>query len=128
MSEVTVTSDISGAPNIARIAALATTNATVIKAGSGNVFGILVAAPAAAATAVYLKFFDKATAPAPATDTPLFTQPVVSTTSLAGFIQIGFEEGMQFKNGISYAIVNGVADLNNVAVAADSLHGFVLWK
>lgn len=128
MTEVTVTDDISGDPKIARVKALATTNATLVKVGRGNLFGLMLLSTAAAATQVFLKFHDTATIPVPGTTPVLFTIPVVSTTTLAGFVQDAFDFGIPFFNGIGYSITGLVADSDATAVAADAIHGFILWK
>lgn len=128
MVEVSVTSDIYGAPNVFRIKPTASTNATLIKSGSGNIHGVILNATAATATSVFIKFYDSATIPTAGAGTPLFTVPVVSTTSLPGNSQVNFEEGIPFKNGIGFTITGLIADSDATAVTADCIHGFVLWK
>jgi hypothetical protein len=133
MSEVTVTSDVSGAPNVFRVKPLATTNATLIKSGSGNIHGVVLNATALAPGTpafvnVFMKFYDTATTPVAGSGTPLFVIPVITSTTVAGNSQVNFEEGIPFHNGIGFTITGLIADSDATAVAADSIHGFVLWK
>lgn len=128
MVEVTVTSDIYGAPNVFRIAATAGTNATLIKPFSGNIHGVVLNATAAAASSIFVKFYDSSTIPTAGAGTPLFTVPVISTTTLAGNSQVNFEEGIPFKNGIGFTITGAIADNDTTAVTLNSIHGFVLYK
>ena len=117
-----------GAPNVARVAALATTNANNIKPTAGAVYGFFFASKLAAATARYVKFYDKAAAPVVGTDTPLFTVPVVATTGQVGEAELEISMGIPFKNGIAYAITGAIADSDTTVCAADDVHGFILWK
>jgi hypothetical protein len=117
-----------GSPNVVRVAAAASTNATLVKATPGNVFGFLFMSNAAAAKTAFIKFYDKASAPTVGTDTPLFTVPLVSTTTIPGFAELDLPVGVPFKTGIAYAITAGVADTDVAAVALNDVHGFILWK
>jgi hypothetical protein len=69
-----------------------------------------------AAYPVFVKFFDKATAPNPASDT------VVWTVSMqAGMpCEVSPPPGVYFTAGISIAIVKGIADTNNTRVGASA--------
>jgi len=128
MSEVTVTSDISGAPNVFRVKPANSTNATLIKSGSGNIHGVVLNATSASPASVFVKFYDTATTPVAGSGTPLFVVPVITTASVAGNSQVNFEEGIPFKNGIGFTITGAIADSDTTAVAADCIHGFILWK
>jgi hypothetical protein len=128
MSATTATSDVSGACLVGRVAALATTNATALKTGAGNVYAFFLCGSTAVGSTVYFKFYDKASAPVVGTDTPLFTVPVISTTTLAGWVDIEVDPGITFKNGIAFAITGGVADSDATAVALNSLHGAIFYK
>lgn len=134
MTETTATSDISGSTRIGRITPVPSGGEAVVLSNQpGNVYAIVAFAPAAAAAQVYLKLFDKATAPVPGTDIPVFVLPLVSTTSIAGFVTFAIDEGIPFKNGISYAVVGGTGldtdTLASVTIApANSLHGTIFYK
>lgn len=72
-----------------------------------------------ATTTCYLKFYDKASAPSPATDTPAYVVPLASAGSAVGKPeQFVWPEGLQFKVGIAYAIVTGILDNDNTGVVA----------
>lgn len=94
----------------------ATNNATVAKASPGTLAGFDVFNTNAAAR--YLKFYDKATTPAPATDVPVLTFYLGPTAPRTVF-------GIDFKFlvGIGYALVTGAADADNTAVGAGELTG-----
>jgi hypothetical protein len=117
-----------GAPFRQRVKAAASTNATLIKASPGNVYAFLFAAPAAAAAAAFVKFYDKASAPVVGTDVPVATIPVVSSTTYAGLVELKLPAGLRFDVGIAFAITGLVGDADATAVAADAVHGFILWK
>jgi hypothetical protein len=105
-----------------RVAAAASTNATLLKGAPGRVTGFKLCNNTAAAK--YFKFYDKATAPVVGTDVPKFTViiPVNSSSGQADFAA-GFE--IYFNIGIAYAITGAVADSDATAVAANDVHGFV---
>lgn len=113
------TANISGRPTPNRVVAGATTNATSVKAGFGNVYGW--AFYNTAAYDVFVKFYDKATAPTVGTDTPAFTVKVKAgdkdllVTSL----------GIPFKLGIAYAITKLIADSDTTVTVANDLTGFL---
>src|SRR4051812_21784160 len=106
------------APTFARIQSLATTNATVVKTTPGSVSDIVVANANAAIR--YLKLYDLARVPLPATDTPYIT-----LTMAANGLQTVYAppNPPKFVNGISYVIVTGKADTDATAVAADDITG-----
>ena len=126
---ITVTDDVSGAPKTARIKALASNNATLLKAGPGNVYSITVTSGlVAAVSTAFLKFYDKASTPAPASDTQKFTIPLINTASANAIIEVTIPHGLAFTVGIGYAIVLNVGDTDNTSAVADSVHGFVLFR
>lgn len=95
------------------LSAAATTNATSAKATNGTVTRIRLRN--AKASAVYLKLFDKASAPTVGTDTPRKTIYIGATSD--------FDTGMvedYYGQGIAYAITGAAADADTTAlVAAD---------
>lgn len=94
----------------------ATNNATVAKAGEGALYA--VTGYNANAAARYLKFYNKATTPNPAADTPFLTIALPPTTAFG----LNFD-GLKFLTGISFALVTGAADGDNTAVGAGEILG-----
>lgn len=94
----------------------ATNNATVAKASYGGLH--VVTGYNNNAAIRYLKFFDKATAPVPGTDTPFLTITLPPTTAFG----LNFD-GLKFMNGIGYALVTGAGDADNTAVGAGDILG-----
>lgn len=114
----------SGAPTVtvapaassARLASsAASTNATLVKASAGTLKG-LMALNTTAAT-VWLKLYDKATAPTVGTDAPTLTLPIPAGGGLA------FDQAMTFAVGIGFALTTGVADADTGAVASGAVLG-----
>lgn len=91
--------------------AAATNNADSIKGSVGQLYGVHVYNNKA--TPVYVKFYDKATAPNPAADTPLLTVGVQAGTER----DLSWAFGKAFALGIGIAIVTGITDTDNTAVA-----------
>lgn len=83
-----------------------TTNATVIKASPGQIFGLNCANISTAAA--WLKIYDKATSPTVGSDTPKRTMVIPSNTNGAGFVY-SQPAGLQYTAGISIAVTNGPA-------------------
>jgi hypothetical protein len=90
------------------------TNATVAKARSGFVTSIT--AFNSAATARYLKIYDKATAPTVGTDIPALVYVIPATSSINLDL-----EGQRFTNGISYALTTGALDSDTGAIGANEI-------
>lgn len=123
MSErIIATADINGSPNKLRIAAAASTNATLVKANPGNLYGWYFQNNTAAIKVV--KFYDNAATPVPGTTAVAFTVIIPAN----GISHVQIPSGIPFAAGIGYAIVLTVPDGTNTAVAADDVHGFLLWK
>lgn len=96
--------------------AAASTNATVAKAGAGDLHG--VSGYNAAATARYIKFYDKASAPTVGTDTPVLMY-ALAPTAMFSFNADGFF----FRTGISYALTTGAPDADTGALTAADIVG-----
>lgn len=92
------------------LSAAATTNATSVKTSNGTVRRIM--GFNAAASARYLKLYDKISAPTVGTDTPRKTIYLAATTSF------NFEQHDYFGQGIAYAITTAAADADTGAVTA----------
>lgn len=99
------------------VASAATNNATSFKGSAGQV-GAVYATNNGAAFA-YVKFYDKASVPAPATDTALLKYVIGLPPGGGG--QIAIPAGLSFANGIAYAIVGGAANNDNTSVAANQV-------
>lgn len=100
-------------PLASNINSAASTNLTSVKATAGTVYG--VAAFNAGAAAAYVKLYNKASAPALATDVPVLVIPVPAGTSVVFSL---CALGHRFGTGIALAITGGVADTDTTAVAA----------
>jgi hypothetical protein len=104
-----------------RINAAATTNATSVKGSSGQVYTIDVFN--AAAYNVFLKLYNKATAPTVGTDVPVMTIPVQS----GGGFSKTWPHGLPFSTGIAYAITKLQGDTDTTAVLVNELTGNMTW-
>lgn len=104
-----------------RINAAASTNATSLKASAGQIYTIDVFN--VAAYNVFLKLYNKASAPTVGTDTPVMTIPVPAGGGFSKTWPMGFP----FATGIAYAITKLQADSDTTAVAALDLTGNTLW-
>jgi hypothetical protein len=98
-----------------KITSLATTNASIVKATSGNLHSII--AIGLSSTVRYLKIYNKATVPIVGTDIPVMTLPIPANTQGAG-ISLPFSIGVNFSKGIGLAITAGSADTDSSAIAA----------
>jgi hypothetical protein len=87
--------------------------AAAIKGSAGNLFEITIGNPTA--TACYVKLYSKATAPAPASDTPLTTIPVPANS----FVNYNFGTlGKRFAIGISIGATALAAKTDTTVLAA----------
>jgi hypothetical protein len=126
---VSTTNEIVSGPNVSRVKSVAGAPvAVVLNALQANLYGFHVYGTAAAASARFLKFYDKAGAVVVGTDVPKFTIPLVSTTGYAAVADMDFDAGVPFKNGLQYALTGGVADSDTTVCVADDVHGVILWK
>lgn len=118
----TVTSTPALAGTAVAVVTTASTNATVQKASPGNLYEVSVTNPTA--TAAFLKFYNKASAPTVGTDIPLFTIPIPANST--GIYEFG-ELGKRFSVGIAVAVTAliGAAD-TGVAVAGIQISGTYL--
>jgi hypothetical protein len=101
-----------------RIIAQATNNARVLKVGSGTFCGFEIASQTTAKR--YLKIYNKATAPNPLTDAALLVA-TYEITAANGRKEIVTPANCP--NGVSMAVVTGIADNNN---APTVLNDFIL--
>lgn len=87
---------------------------------------------------IYLKLYDKASAPVVGTDIPLLTLPLTSntiwngTTQLAAPLSFEFsfaDIGISFKHGIGYSITKLPADADATAILAGDVTGLnIAWQ
>lgn len=96
----------------------ATTNATSLEASSGTILNITAMNTTAAV--IYLKLYNKATAPTVGTDVPVLTLPLPVSNALA---VVNFTTGLYFTTGIAYALTTGAADADTGAVGAGAAVG-----
>jgi hypothetical protein len=104
-----------------RVVAAATTNATSLKATPGQIYNIDLFNTAA--YAVFLKIYNKASAPTVGTDTPVWTIPVPAGGGFSKFFPMGKTLG----TGFAYAITKLQADSDTTAVIAGDLTGSIDW-
>lgn len=100
------------------VTSAATTNATSLDATSGTVLNITAMNTTAAV--VYLKLYNKASAPTVGTDTPVLTLPLSVSNALT---VVNFPTGFYFATGIAYALTTGAADADTGAVGAGAVVG-----
>lgn len=111
-------------PNaVSRITSSAsTTNATVAKASMGDLFAITGYNTTAAV--VYLKIYNKASAPTVGTDTPVLTIAIPPNAPVpANCMGTG---PLYFSTGIAYALTGAAADSDTTAVTAGAIVGLNL--
>lgn len=99
------------------VSAAADTNATSAKAAPGTLYA--VKGYNAAASARYLKFYDKASAPTVGTDVPVLTIYLPATTAFA----LDWPMGRFFATGIAYGMVTAAADNSTAALTAADVLG-----
>jgi hypothetical protein len=91
----------------------ASNNATSVKASPGKLTHIQV--NNLNGSVRYLKFYNKASAPTPASDTVVYSVPIPPGATVVE----DFADGMDFSTGIAYALVTGVSDTDNTGVSAN---------
>jgi hypothetical protein len=114
-------SSVAPGQSVARVVAAASTNATNLKASAGNLLNVDVFN--VAAYTVFLKLYDKASAPTVGTDTPVMTIPIPAST---GFSR-EYLYGRPFATGIAYAITKLQADSDTTVLVAGDATGSVSW-
>ena len=105
----------------------ASNNATNIKASAGQVGGWVFSNTNASTR--YVKFYNKASAPAPASDAPVFVVAVPGGSTGAPTVVTSNEAvGLEFTTGISFAVVANMSDTDNTSVTAGDMSIDIKWK
>lgn len=101
------------APSASNVVSAATTNATSIKATAGTLYAVGISNVTAAT--IYVKFYNKASAPTVGTDVPVLTLPVTAGQNIVP--EFG-RLGLRFATGIAMAITAAAAATDTTVVTA----------
>lgn len=112
---VVVTPAASGGYSNNSINAANSNNAISVKASAGQVFGVHIYNNAP--YPIYVKLYNKATAPAPGSDNALLVRRIGIQAGTQR--DLSFPSGLQFSTGIGLAIVKGITDTDNTSVAVN---------
>lgn len=96
----------------------ATTNATSVKTSSGQVYGWSITNTNAAV--MYVKLYNKASAPTVGTDVPVITIAVPGSVA-GGGTNFNSDIGVYFSTGIAFATTTGPTTADTNAVAANEV-------
>jgi hypothetical protein len=96
----------------------ATTNATLVKAGPGDIHTVV--ATNTTATVKYLKIYNKASAPTVGTDVPVLTVALAPNNALTFF---DLPQGLYCNLGIAFAITGANGDSDTTALTAGDVVG-----
>jgi hypothetical protein len=96
----------------------ASTNPTSVKASAGQLYSLVAFNQNGAQR--FVKFYDKASAPTVGTDVPVWTVGLPGNATGAGS-NIAVPQGLQFVNGIAFAITGLMPDADTTAVAANDV-------
>lgn len=98
----------------------ASNNATSVKASAGNVYS-LQAFNFNTSSVRFLKLYNKASSPNPASDTPVMTIPIPAGNTAnqpGGVVFSGPACGIAFSAGIAFALVGGQGDSDNTSIGS----------
>ena len=109
----------SGGTTFFKLISAASTNASTVKAGAGNLYSIHAINTNASAVR-YLKLYNLAANPTVGTSIPVATFAIPGNSQGAGFT-ITFSMGPNFSTGIALAITAGVADNDTTAILANEV-------
>lgn len=105
----------------------ASNNATSVKTTPGQLGGINFSNTNAATR--YVKFYDKASTPSPATDAVKWPVTVPGgSLSAPSVVLWNNAEGIAFSTGIAYAVVANMSDTDNTSVTAGDMSVDILYK
>lgn len=112
---ISVSPDNEGA-SVARLIALGTTNATMVKANTGQIYGWHIFNAAAAVR--FVKLYNSKKTPVVGTDTPVVTLPFPAGAAANVWLASGLDV---FPEGIGFATTVNAADSDTTAVTAGDL-------
>lgn len=98
-----------------RLSSAASTNATLVKNSTGNLYAVTITNTSAAVK--YVKWYNKSSAPVVGTDTPVLTFAVPATSTL----NFAWPVSWRFSNGIGFGITGAAVDTDATAVAAGDI-------
>lgn len=107
--------------SVTKLISAASTNAAFLKASAARLYGYQFHNTGAAVR--YVKFYNKATAPVPGTDTPFLTVPVPA----GQVVDAALPYPISFATGLGIATTTGSADNDSAAVGAGELVGYTAW-
>lgn len=107
------------------VSCTASTNATVVKAAPGKAYKIK--AFNNGSVPVFLKLYNMATTPNPASDTVFDKYEIVSGIGGAGFVD-DIDLGQEFSTGIAFAVTANFGDTDNTAIGAGVVSVSILYK
>jgi hypothetical protein len=110
----------SGGASAHAVVSLATVNAANIKSSAANIYGFSFSNTSASAWA-YVKLFNKATTPAPGTDTPAAVYPIPPGGTLSRDMPVG----LSFSAGLGIAVTANPALNDATAITANQVVGTV---
>lgn len=119
-----MSADIEGGCAVASFIAAADTNAAVIKAEKGQVYG--VQATGLTAGVKYLKLYDQVALP-DETATPKLRIAIPGLTTGA-VTNVIFPQGVEFANGIGRRCVGAIADNSTTALSASDVLVNILYR
>lgn len=99
-----------------------TTNATSLKGSAGQLYGWMVTSQESGW--VYVKFYNKASAPTVGSDTVVFALGIPP----GGGANQMVPHGIVFSTGIAYSIVAGITDGSTTAISADKVQVALFYK
>lgn len=103
-------------PTASNVTSAASTNATSVKASAGTLYSIT--ASNTAASARYLKLYNKASAPTVGTDVPVLTITLAASST----VNVPFGAlGHRFGTGIALAITGAAGDSDTTAIGANEV-------
>jgi hypothetical protein len=117
-----------GSPFVQRVKAAASTNATSIKRAPALLpvsFSPLLPPPQPRPSS---SFMTRQALPWLGPTCQLRPFRLSRPTTYAGLVEVVLPAGLRFNLGIAFAITGAVGDADATAVAADAVHGFILWK
>jgi hypothetical protein len=106
---------------VAKVLAAASTNATVLKASAGRIYGYHLTNNTAATK--FVRLHNLATAPTVGTSVPTMVIPIAPNSTAV----VDHTIPISFSAGISYSITGAFADLDATAVAAGDVVGHILY-